>query len=249
MSTHFFKWVSCILRLIVGEGTMNVLFWDIDGTLLQTGKAGLYAFEQVFDELQGERVNLSGFNAGGRTDNYICQQLLYRATGRMPDHEEVRKFCHHYEKLLLQCLEKTEGEVFEPIRTILPFFQKRSDYVQLLLTGNSDSGAFMKLKHYGLEQYFDFKHSGFACDYYYRDDMARHALELVQKEWGDQLENLYVIGDTPYDIQCGKAIGAYTIAVATGHYPLEKLQEHDPWWLVPRLPAPEVMLEKLQSVR
>ena len=59
---------------------------------------------------------------------------------------------------------------------------------------------------FGLSQYFDFDHSGFAFDYYYRDDLARNALAIARRTWGDDIEAMYVIGDTPHDIQCGKAI-------------------------------------------
>lgn len=227
---------------------MNFMFWDIDGTLLQTGKAGLYAFEQAFTELTGQPVTLSRFAAGGRTDNYICQQLLLQATGQMPEHDEVARFCRRYEELLLPCMRQTKGEVFYPIREILPFFHERRDFTQLLLTGNSARGARLKVEYYGLAQYFDFDHSGFAGDFYLRDDMAHHALDLVRQDWGDEVEQVFVIGDTPYDIQCGKAIGAKTVAVATGSYSVGQLQEYDPWWAVSRLPAPSEVLQHLQPV-
>ena len=71
---------------------MKLLYWDIDGTLLNTGRAGLYAIEEVFHAMQGEDAAVPPISAGGRTDNYICQQLLYKATGRMPTDEEVSWF-------------------------------------------------------------------------------------------------------------------------------------------------------------
>ena len=54
-------------------------------------------------------------------------------------------------------------------------------------------------------------------------------------------------GDTPYDIQCGKAIGAKTISVATGHYSCEQLAHHEPWKLLQTLPGPEEFLDLLES--
>jgi phosphoglycolate phosphatase-like HAD superfamily hydrolase len=58
-------------------------------------------------------------------------------------------------------------------------------------------------------------------------------------------ERVYVIGDTPHDVACGKAIGARVVAVATGGYSLEQLQTTEPWWLLPSLPEPEVFLPHL----
>lgn len=228
---------------------MKLLYWDIDGTLLNTGRAGLYAIEEVFHTMQGENAAVPPISAGGRTDNYICQQLLYKATGRMPTDEEVSWFCREYEKKLMKWLKvkREESVIFEPVRDILAFFADRPPFKQLLLTGNSVHGARMKLDFFGLSSYFDFDHSGFACNFYYRDDLARHAYGLAKDAWGDAVEEMYVIGDTPYDIQCGKAIGAKTISVATGHYSCEQLAHHEPWKLLQTLPGPEEFLDLLES--
>lgn len=226
---------------------MKLLYWDIDGTLLNTGKAGLYAIEEVFHAMQGEHVPVPSISAGGRTDNYICQQLLYKATGVMPADDEVSWFCREYEKRLLKWLKakKEESVIFEPARHILEYFSHEPGFKQLLLTGNSIYGARMKLDFFNLSQYFDFEHSGFACDFYYRDDLARHAYDIASAAWGREIEEMYVIGDTPYDIQCGKAIGAKTISVATGHYSCEQLAAHEPWKLMQALPEPEAFLHLL----
>lgn len=41
-------------------------------------------------------------------------------------------------------------------------------------------------------------------------------------------EKLWVIGDTPADVRCGRAIGAKVIAVATGMYSIEELRPSAP---------------------
>ena len=187
--------------------------------------------------------------AGGRTDNFICQQLLYKATGIMPTDDEVHAFCRGYEKKLLKWLKRKaeEGVVLPHVEENLAFFQQRRDYRQLLLTGNSAIGARMKMDVFGLSQYFDFSHSGFAFNYYYRDDLARNALAIAKEAWGDAIEMAYVIGDTPYDIQCGKAIGARTISVATGRYSYEELAQCAPWKILRSLPEPEAFLKIIEN--
>jgi phosphoglycolate phosphatase len=47
-----------------------------------------------------------------------------------------------------------------------------------------------------------------------------------------------VIGDTPHDIEAGAAIGARTIAVATGSYTTSELAKHAPWKVLAQLPEP-----------
>ena len=71
---------------------MKLIYWDIDGTMINTGKAGMYAIYDVFHRLMGDDRAVPNISAGGRTDNYICQQLLYQARGVMPTDEEVFAF-------------------------------------------------------------------------------------------------------------------------------------------------------------
>jgi phosphoglycolate phosphatase-like HAD superfamily hydrolase len=59
---------------------------------------------------------------------------------------------------------------------------------------------------------------------------------------------VYVIGDTPHDIQSGRAIGARVIAVATGGYSVEELGPLNPWWLLQELPSPDQFLDRLGLV-
>ena len=51
---------------------MIVLFWDIDGTLLTTGKAGVPAWEQAVREIVQRDFQLSSFRVAGLTDYQIA---------------------------------------------------------------------------------------------------------------------------------------------------------------------------------
>lgn len=228
---------------------VKLLYWDVDGTLLDTGSAGMYAIQEVFQELKGKDAPIPRVSAGGRTDNFICQQLLYKANGVMPTDDEVFAFCRNYEKHLLKWLKRKEDEgvILPHVQENLAFFNKRQDFKQLLLTGNSAQGARMKMDVFHLSQYFDFDHSGFAFNYYYRDDLAKNALRIAEKTWGDEIEDVFVIGDTPYDVQCGKAIGAKTISVATGRRSYDDLAQCQPWKILHELPKPEAFLALLNE--
>ena len=48
-------------------------------------------------------------------------------------------------------------------------------------------------------------------------------------------ERCLVIGDTPNDISCARAVGAKALAVATGKFSIEELREHQPDFLLPDL--------------
>ena len=101
-----------------------------------------------------------------------------------------------------------------------------------LLTGNIRLGAEIKLRHYGLWDHF--KTGGFADDHEDRDHIAAAALERGRRVLGKDLrpEEIVVVGDTPFDIRCGKFIGARVLAVATGGAKLDELKKHSPDWAV-----------------
>jgi phosphoglycolate phosphatase len=104
-----------------------------------------------------------------------------------------------------------------------------------LLTGNIQLGAEIKLRRFGLWEYFEF--GGFADDHEERDHIAAAALARARRVLGADLQpdEVVVIGDTPWDIRCGRFIGAKVLAVATGGSKLAELLEHKPDWAVPDL--------------
>jgi len=100
-----------------------------------------------------------------------------------------------------------------------------------------------------LAPYFDFDYSAFCDHRSSRTEIARSALAAAEELYpGGKSPNLFVIGDTPHDIQCGQAIGAYTIAVATGAFSVSQLREHSPWWPVAELPQPDEFQAKLEEL-
>lgn len=227
---------------------MKILFWDIDGTLLKTAKAGLYAFEEAIEATLHTQFDFTKIKTAGMTDYYISYQVLLIATGREPPIREVCKLIQHYEKVLPRHLAANCGHLTPSVKDILSHLHHRQDYASLLLTGNTEFGAKAKLSHYGLDEFFNFSSSAFCNNCFNRTEISSQALAMVKKNYPHVDPNqIYVIGDTPNDIDCGKAIGARTIAVATGMYSLEELQNHSPWWAVATLPSPIEFEEYLKK--
>lgn len=227
---------------------MHILFWDIDGTLLKTAKAGLYAFEQVIEETFQISFDFNTITAAGMTDYYIAHQVIEYATGRQPVPTEITKLITHYEKILPHHLALRQGHLTPSVKDILTYLHQQEDYVSLLLTGNTEIGAKTKLAHYGLDHFFDFSKSAFCNNSFHRTDISAQALSIVKQHYPTVApDHIYIIGDTPNDIHCGKAIGARTIAVATGRYSMEELKQHTPWWLLPVLPSPQEFVEHIQK--
>jgi phosphoglycolate phosphatase-like HAD superfamily hydrolase len=221
-----------------------VLFWDIDGTLLTTGRAGILAWEGATAALLGQPVDFTALETAGLTDVEIAAGIL-RRFGLDP--ARLDELVRGYEARLPESLARRQGQVLPGVRETLDYLRADPDVRVLLLTGNTETGGRAKLRHYGLDGYF--AHGAFADGVPDRLAIARrawaHAWELVGAE--PEPERTYVIGDTPHDIRCAKEIGARSVAVATGSYAVADLLRHEPWWVVERLPPPEAFVARLRG--
>ena len=224
---------------------MITLFWDIDGTLLTTAKAGVPAWETAVLELTGKPFQLSSIRVPGLTDYQIavrtCEMLEVEAT-----HSLIDQLVRRYESLLPVTLPGRQGSVLPNVREILETIKDRTDVRSYLLTGNTRAGATAKLTHYDLLRYFP--DGAFAEDAGERATIAERALVLAHRTGTVDTSRLFVIGDTPHDVHCASAIGARTIAVATGGYTTSELGEHAPWRVMETLPAPDEFLQMVGDV-
>lgn len=208
------------------------LFWDIDGTLLLTNRAGVFALEDAALQVTGEKPDLASMRTAGMTDAQIGRDIV--------GEEHLAAFLRAYERLLPERLSWRQGRVLPNVRENLEALAERDDVVNMLLTGNVAGGAEAKLRHYDLWQYFG-AGGAFSVEGDDRPAIARRARELAAEHGGEVPpgERMFVIGDTPHDVHCGDAIGARTVAVATGPgYDLEALRASAPWVLLEQLPEP-----------
>ncbi len=201
----------------------KLLLWDIDGTILHTGRAGETALGRAMEKLHGIRRGLEGLEIAGRTDRWIVEQLLGR-DGKPNDPGAVAQFLDHYVEFLAEELPRRNGGLHPGVRGILEEADRRPEFVQGLLTGNIEKGARLKLRRYGVNHFFKF--GAFADDSAVRNDLGPHAQRRAEESHGVDFppERIFVIGDTPHDVACARAIGAKAIAVATGSFSAEQLR-------------------------
>ncbi|MEY2489147.1 MAG: phosphoglycolate phosphatase [Verrucomicrobiota bacterium] len=206
----------------------RLLLWDIDGTLISTGAAGHRAIELATTQRFGG--DLEGVEIAGRTDSGIAHQILTKY-GEPITTESVRSLLALYLELLAQELPRSKGEVMPGVLELLKRSEQQRDTALGLLTGNLKRGAQLKLEHYHLWPFFAF--GAFADDHHDRNELGAFALTRAQEGTGRKFlpAQVDVIGDTGHDIACGKAIGARTIAVATGSWPRSRLAEYAPDFL------------------
>jgi len=218
---------------------MIILFWDIDGTLLTTGMAGVPAWEEAVRETTGHAFALSSIRIAGLSDFQIALRT-FELLGLEPAADRLTRLVTRYEELLQVTLPQRNGRVLPHVREILDEMHGRQDVRSYLLTGNTRGGARAKLTHYDLWKYFP--DGGFAEDTGDRPSIAARAVDLARRAGPLSEEQFFVIGDTPHDVHAANAIGARTIAVATGGYTRPELESHQPWRIFEQLPPPAEFL-------
>ncbi len=208
-----------------------MVLFDIDGTLVHTGGAGVKAFARAFAGefgVQGaERLKFAG-----RTDISLVREVFTRE-GIEASPGNFDRFFAAYLCALRTIIVDCKGG---PCRGVLEFqaalAAQPDPPLPGLLTGNIRQGARIILERFHLWEKFRF--GAFADDHEERDQIAAVAHQRGSALLGRELrgEEVLVIGDTPLDIRCARAIGAKALAVATGGASLEELRAHGPDWAV-----------------
>jgi phosphoglycolate phosphatase len=223
-----------------------ILFWDIDGTLLTTGGAGMFAWNDAVREITGHDFDLrSAVRSAGFTD-YQIGVRTFELLGLPATSTDVDRLVRRYEELLPGSLHRKDGRVLPNVRAILErLAAERPDVRSYLLTGNTAAGARAKLTFYGLSDLLS--RGAFCVDATARAGIAARAVAMAREDGPVGEGAAIVIGDTPHDIECANAVGARTIAVATGGYELPELMAHQPWHGCDELPGPDDFLRLIDT--
>jgi phosphoglycolate phosphatase len=204
-----------------------LILFDIDGTLLLSGRAGLRAMTRAFDTTFGITNAFAGESFGGRTDSYLVSKALQGAG--LPDTpEQHERFRANYIPLLAEEIEQpgTGHKGLMPgARELLEALHEHHHLHLALLTGNYREAAEIKLQHFELWDFFEWGA--------FSDDAAdRNALVPIARSRAETydipveaIERVIVIGDTPHDIECARVAGARSVAVATGGFTIDQLRE------------------------
>ena len=226
----------------------KLLLFDIDGTLLLSGGAGLRALNQAFLQLFGAANAFDGIPVAGRTDPL----LLHDATARVGitlDTVQRQRFHDRYRDLL-------EVEILKPgprkglmpgVEELLRQVHHQPELCVGLLTGNFARAGRIKLKHFGSWTFFVC--GAYGDDAAERDDLVPVAVDRARTAGAvvHSPAHVVVIGDTPLDIRCARAAGARSIAVATGSFDVKTLHRKGATAVRPDLSAREAFLAILDE--
>jgi phosphoglycolate phosphatase len=199
--------------------------FDIDGTLVDTGGAGMAALQEATAEIFGDSG--PALDLAGSTDlGLIAKIHAHFEVEATP--ERIDSYFEAYLKRLEWNLAEGNfpGCVFDGVAELLDGLELRSGACLGLLTGNIAGGAAAKMRHFGLASHFPF--GAYGCDHADRNLLGPVALARASAHSGRSFsaQETWVIGDTPKDIACAHAIGARCLAVATGQFSAESLEAH-----------------------
>ena len=208
---------------------VRLVLFDIDGTILRSNGAGRRAMITALREIFGG-TGPEDHSYDGKTDPQIVREVM-RIEGHRDTHIDERMdalmtlYLIHLERELVAA----KTIVYPGIRELLDALEARDDTVLGLLTGNLREGAHAKLRAAGIDP-GRFRIGAFGSDHEHRPELPAVARQRAQAELGIDLdgEHLVIIGDTPADIECGRALGVRAIGVATGSYSVEELRRHAP---------------------
>jgi phosphoglycolate phosphatase-like HAD superfamily hydrolase len=203
----------------------RILLFDIDGTLVSTGGAGAVAWRQAFEELHGIPADIGQFTDAGMTDPDVGASTFEAVLGRRPTAHELAELIQRRLEHLPEAVAASEGYrvlpgVPERLRQL-----SRDGHLLGIITGNGDGAAFIKLTRGDLSRWFSF--GAYASAGLDRAGIVRQAVQRGEAMLGQDVPNteIYVVGDTPLDVQAAHAAGCTAIGVATGHFDAAALRE------------------------
>ena len=206
---------------------MSLLLFDIDGTLLLTGGAGMRAMTRAFHATFGVVQAFADIHPAGRTDTFLLSAALARA-GIDDSPENHQRFREVYLPMLADEIARpAQGRygVMPGIESLLTRLRAQGGWHVALLTGNYEGAARIKLRHFALDNFFEW--GVFGEESGDRRVLGQIALRRAREREIPEAScaAAIVIGDTPDDVACAQAAGARSLAVATGPFTIDQLTE------------------------
>ncbi|MFH1727132.1 MAG: HAD family hydrolase [Pseudomonadota bacterium] len=209
---------------------MKLFLFDIDGTLLLSGGAGDRSLAKSFKKCLNCEETTEDILPDGKTDYLIIKEIFKK---KFPKKELTKKIADSILENYIAYL-KTEVplspqfKIMSGVISTLNELKDSKNVVIGLATGNIEEGARIKLERANLNRFFTF--GGFGSDAEDRTEILKIAATRGIHEAKEIIANdsIYVIGDTPYDIQSAKKAGFKSIAVTTGSFTKKELLKENP---------------------
>jgi phosphoglycolate phosphatase-like HAD superfamily hydrolase len=208
---------------VTPAGPPAPILFDIDGTLISTGGAGRDAWARAFSDLYGVAADIEDVTEAGMPDHDVVTVTFRHVVGRDPTPAEIAALMAKY----LEHLPETVAE--SPTYTVFPGVHELladlsgGGHLLGLTTGNVEAAAHIKIARGGLTRYFSF--GGYGSDSSDRGELTKIAIQRAATILRARPQRVYVVGDTPRDVDAAHAAGAVAVGVATGRYTVKQLRD------------------------
>jgi phosphoglycolate phosphatase len=213
----------------------DVVLFDIDGTLLNTGGASDRAWGHAIRDYYGVDFDVGARTGRGVPDPEVGRQVLRSILDREPTGRELLRLMGRRMKYLPEEVERSPGYQIKP--GLPELLEELADGGTLLglTTGNVEPAAHAKLGRAGFNHFFSF--GGYGSDASERVDLTKRAIERARRLTGEELpaSAFLGVGDTPRDVDAGHGAGIRVAGVATGEYSVDELTEAGADWALPNL--------------
>lgn len=226
---------------------MKLLLFDIDGTLLTTNGAGRPAVEAALSEIAGVDISTEGISFSGKTDPQILREVLAHngadealLNGRFSEAVESFRTTMH------RVFDPDGTDALDGATALIDRLHDDDRFQLALLTGNLQEMAYLKVGAIGFDD-AHFPFGAFGSDHENRNELPaiarQRALTYTSRAFPDA--DVFIIGDTPRDIECGRLGGCRTVAVPTGRFDRATLAEHEPDILLDTLANADAFIDAL----
>jgi phosphoglycolate phosphatase len=202
---------------------MRLVLFDIDGTLIDSGGAGVRSLDLALKDLFSIENGFHGISMAGKTDTQIIKEGIMKhgisADGTIG--AVIKAYLNYLRREINNDRKHVKPGIYEVLEELKPL----QDLGLGLLTGNIEEGARIKLEPFRLNEYFPA--GAFGSDDADRNNLLPIALKRFEELFQQEIkaDNCIIVGDTPRDVECAHIYGAICIAVATGPYSYDDLIE------------------------
>jgi len=200
-----------------------VVLFDVDETLVHTGGSGARSWKAAFDKLYGIPADIGEHSSAGETDPQVARATFTAVLGRDPTDDELGRLYAAYLLHLADDIGVSEGYRVLPGAEKLLLRMSEAGIMLGLVSGAMEGAARTKLRPANLNRFFVF--GAYGTDSPDRAELTGLAIKKAARlHAGLAAPQVYVVGDTPHDMEATNATGAVSVGVASGHYSVHELK-------------------------
>jgi phosphoglycolate phosphatase-like HAD superfamily hydrolase len=201
-----------------------VVLFDIDETLVHTGGSGARSWKVAFDTLYGIPADIGQHTSAGETDPEVARATFTGVLGRDASDDELNRIYALYLRNLAEDIMVSEGYRTLPGADRCLEGLGEAGVLLGLVSGAMEGAARTKLIPANLNRYFLF--GAYGSDSPDRAEITGLAIQKAGRLHAHLTPaEVFVVGDTPRDIDAARKAGAVSVGVASGKYSVAELSE------------------------